>query len=203
MNSLLRKSINWSLSIAVITLVLAAIFSVVSTALLSGVSWAIGMAIVFVIVLIGIFFDIIGVAATASSEAPFHAMASKRVKGAKHSILVTRNADRVASFCNDVIGDISGIVSGTASAAVVFELALQLGKVNNPFFQLAVAVIFTSVVASLTVGGKAFGKSLAMRYSTEIIFQVGRFLYLLEHKLKVKLIKNKKRKRSKRNGERK
>jgi CBS domain containing-hemolysin-like protein len=195
----LRKSINWSLGIAVITLVLAAIFSIISTAILSGVPWAVGMAIVFLIVLLGIFFDTIGVAATAANEVPFHAMASERVKGAKQSILVTRNADKVASFCNDVIGDISGIVSGTAAAAVVVELARQLGQSENGVFQFVIAVTFTSIVAALTVGGKAFGKSLAIQYSTEIIFQVGRFIYVIENKLKINLF-TKKRKRSKRTG---
>ncbi|OZM57620.1 hypothetical protein CIB95_04410 [Lottiidibacillus patelloidae] len=199
MKDSLRKSINWSLGIAVITLVLAAIFSIISTAILSGVTWAAGMAIVLLIVLMGIFFDIIGVAATAANEVPFHAMASERVKGAKQSILVTRNADKVASFCNDVIGDISGIVSGTAAAAVVVELARQLGQSDNGVFQFVIAVTFTSIVAALTVGGKAFGKSLAIQYSTEIIFQVGRFIYVIENKLKINLF-TKKRKRSKRNG---
>jgi CBS domain containing-hemolysin-like protein len=197
----LRKSINWSLGIAVITLVLAAIFSIISTAILSGVTWAIGMAIVLLIVLLGIFFDIIGVAATAASEVPFHAMASERVSGAKQSIFVTRNADRVASFCNDVIGDISGIVSGTAAAAVVVELARELGQSENSVFQFVIAVIFTSIVAAITVGGKAFGKSLAIQYSTDIIFQVGRFIYVVEHKLKINITN--KRKRTKRNGKRK
>src|SRR5687767_9990048 len=97
------KTLKWSTSIAVITLVLAAIFTVVSSFLLSGVSWAIGMGIVFLIVLTGVFFDIVGVASTAAKEVPFHAMASERVPGARHAIIITRNADRVANFCNDVI----------------------------------------------------------------------------------------------------
>ncbi|WP_017727021.1 hypothetical protein [Halalkalibacterium ligniniphilum] len=59
----LGKSINWSLSIAVITLVLAAIFSIGSTFLQSGATWTVGMFIVFLIVLFRIFFDIMGVAA--------------------------------------------------------------------------------------------------------------------------------------------
>jgi CBS domain containing-hemolysin-like protein len=202
MNEPLRKSINWSLGIAVITLVLAAIFSVISTAILSGVTWAIGMAIVFFIVLTGIFFDIIGVAATAASEAPFHAMASKRIRGSRQAISVTRNADKVASFCNDVIGDISGIVSGTAAAAVVAELVMQIGRGSDPVLHIIIGVVFTSIIASLTVGGKAFGKTLAIRYSTDIIFQVGRFIYLFEDKLKITLF-SKKRKRTKRNGKRK
>ncbi|GAE36349.1 hypothetical protein [Halalkalibacter akibai] len=183
----LQKSIHWSLGIAVITLVLAAIFSVISTFILSGVSWAIGMIIVFIIVFLGVFFDTIGVAATAATEKPFHAMASERLHGAKHAVLITRNADKFANFCNDVIGDISGIISGTASAYVVLQLALQLGYTDTSYQQFAISILFTSVVAALTVGGKAVGKTLAIHYATPIIYQVGRLLYILEVRLKIKV----------------
>lgn len=186
----LLKSIHWSLGIAVITLVLAAIFSVISTFVLSGVTWAVGMIIVFIIVFFGVFFDTIGVAATAAHEKPFHAMASERLNGAKHAVLITRNADKFANFCNDVIGDISGIISGTASAYVVLQLSIQLGYGETSIQQFWISVLFTSVVAALTVGGKAIGKTLAIHYATPIIYQVGRLLYLLEVRLKIKVFQN-------------
>jgi hypothetical protein len=192
------KTLKWSTSIAVITLVLAAIFTVVSSALLNGVSWGIGMGIVFLIVLTGVIFDIIGVASTAAQEVPFHAMASERVPGARHAILITRNADRVANFCNDVIGDISGIVSGTASAAVVVELTLSMGNDNGSNLEYLITIIFTSVVAALTVGGKALGKSYAINHSTFIIFQVGRLLYFIEEKLRIKLLSPAKKEKKRR-----
>lgn len=196
MKPLFQKSIKWSSGIAVITLVLAAVFSVVSTFLLNGVAWAIGMLIVFIIVLTGIGFDIIGVAATAVNEKPFHAMAAKRVHGSKQSIFIARNADRMANFCNDVVGDISGIVSGTASAAVVIQLSLQFGHGEGSWFQSVVAVLFTSVLAAITVGGKAFGKTYAIRYATQIIFQVGRLFYFVEERLKIRFTYHKKKKKS-------
>ena len=186
----LKNSLNWTLGIAVITFVLAALFSIVSTFILSGVTWAAGMIIVLIIVLVGVIFDTIGVAATAAEEAPFHAMAAERVPGAKEAVLITRNADRFANFCNDVIGDIAGIISGTASAFVVIQLAQQIGQGENSAYQFWISVIFTSVVASLTVGGKALGKTLALHYATPIIFQVGRLFYLLEVKLKINILKN-------------
>lgn len=186
----LVKSINWSIGIAVITLVLAAIFSIISTFVLSGVTWASGMLIVLFIVFIGVIFDTIGVAATAANESPFHAMAARKINGAKHAVLITRNADRFANFCNDVIGDIAGIVSGTAAAYVVLQLSFQFGHGEGSLFQFIVSIVFTSVVAALTVGGKSIGKTIAIHYSTPIIYQVGRLLFLLEVKLKVKFLTN-------------
>ncbi|WP_404346781.1 hypothetical protein LG311_13895 [Sutcliffiella horikoshii] len=194
-----KDAINWSLAIAVITLVLAAIFSIVSTYLLSGVTWAVGMVIVFIIVFIGIFFDMLGIASTAADEIPFHAMAAERVNGSKQAIQIVRNADRFASFCNDVIGDISGIISGTASAIVVISFTLSVGQTEDSLFHYIVAVVFTSVVAAVTVGGKAFGKSMAIRYSTPILFQVGRLFYILEDKFNIVVLKDNKKRKNKRN----
>ncbi|WP_404443103.1 hypothetical protein LG307_14075 [Sutcliffiella horikoshii] len=194
-----KDAINWSLAIAVITLVLAAIFSIVSTYLLSGVTWAVGMVIVFIIVFIGIFFDMLGIASTAADEIPFHAMAAERVNGSKQAIQIVRNADRFASFCNDVIGDISGIISGTASAIVVISFTISVGQTEDSLFHYIVAVVFTSVVAAVTVGGKAFGKSMAIRYSTPILFQVGRLFYILEDKFNIVVLKENKKRKNKRN----
>ena len=193
----LRKWTNWSIGIAVITFVLAAIFSIVSTLLLSGVTWAVGMMLVLVIVFIGIFFDMIGIAATAANEVPFHAMASEKINGSKQAIQIVRNADRFASFCNDVIGDISGIISGTATALVIIQLTVSFQFKEDSLFQYIVSVVFTSVVAALTVGGKAFGKSVAIQFSTIIIFQVGRLFYFFENRFNIVIMKEKERKKKK------
>lgn len=195
----IQKSLKWSVSIAVITLVLAAIFTMTSNALLGGLGWAYGMLIVLAIVVIGVIFDIVGVASTATEEKPFHAMASEKVEGAKHAILIARNADRVSNFCNDVIGDISGIVSGTAAAIVVLELAITLGEGEGSLLHTIISIVFTSVVAAVTVGGKAFGKSFAIQNATHIIFQVGRLLNFIEAKLHIKILNdNRKRQNLKR-----
>lgn len=197
MNDLIKNSIKWSISIAVITFVLAAIFSIASNGILIGVPWTLGLLVVFFIVLMGILFDMIGIAAAAAVETPFHSMAARKVHGAKHAILVLRNADRVASFCNDVIGDISGIISGTASALVIVQIA-QSGRlpVTSPA-EYAINVGLTSFIAAMTVGGKALGKSFAITYSRDIIFHVGKLLQFLEDKFHITIIKDNKKKRPK------
>ncbi|PRO66714.1 hypothetical protein [Alkalicoccus urumqiensis] len=195
MNESMKQSLRWSWIIAVVTLVLAALFSVISTAMLSGVSWAVGMVIVFAIVLTGVISDTIGVAATAASEAPFHAMAADRVPGARQASVITRNADKFSNFTNDVIGDIAGVISGTASAYVVLQLTFALGSSDESTLQFIISVLFTSVVAATTVGGKAVGKTIAIQHSTPIIFHVGRLFYLLEVKLGITIFKSKRKKK--------
>src|SRR5690606_2867329 len=115
-------SMKWSIFIFVLTFILGCVFSVTSTTILEGVGWGIGMMIVFIIIVVGIVFDMMGIASAAGNETPFNAMAAVKVKGARHAIHIIRNADRFSSFCNDVIGDICGIISGAASAIVIMKL---------------------------------------------------------------------------------
>ncbi|UFT97726.1 hypothetical protein KO561_10875 [Radiobacillus kanasensis] len=194
MKSQIKRSFKFSVSIAVITFVLAAIFSVISSSVLSGLVWILGLFIVLLIVLMGVFFDMLGTASAAADEPPFHAMAAEKVFGAKQAIAIVRNAERVASFCNDVIGDISGIISGTASAIVVLQLANGFGYSEGSSVHLFISVILTSLVAALTVGGKAMGKYFAIHSSTNIIFFAGKIVAFIEEKFKIKVLPSEKKK---------
>ncbi len=188
MKTQLQKSLKFSFGIAVITFVLAAIFSVISTFILNDVFYLVGIIIVFTIVIIGVVFDMLGIAATAADEVPFHAMAAEKVNGSKEAIIIVRNADRFASFCNDVIGDIAGVISGTAAAIVVLRIAQIFGETDGSTLQFVISVIFTSIVAAVTVGGKAMGKYFAVHSSTEIIFFAARIIALIERKLNINLL---------------
>lgn len=147
-------------------------------------SLVISFFLLITIILIGIVFDIIGVAATAASETPFHAKAAKRVMGSRQAINIVRNADRVASFCNDVVGDVSGTLSGAIGAAIIFRLFAT----PSYKWEIFVGTFMTAVVAGLTVGGKAFGKSFALRQANEITFKVGQVLAWLERNLRINLL---------------
>ena len=132
--------------------------------------WA--FMILFAFILIGIIFDIIGVSVTAASEIPFHSLCSRKVRGAKEAVRLIRNADKVGNFCNDVIGDIAGIISGSAAGAIV--VMLHSFSPNSDEFILSVAL--AGIVAALTVGGKAFGKGIAILNCNSIIFTVGKII---------------------------
>lgn len=193
MDANIKRSIKFSLTIAVITFVLAAIFSSFSSSILGNVSWIIGFIIVLFIVLIGIVFDMLGIAAAAAKDAPLHAMAAEKVKGAREAVLIHKNADKFASFCNDVIGDISGIVSGSALAIVIIQITQLLQKSDSSTFQIILSIVLTSFIAALTVGGKAFGKYYAIHFSANILLYTGKVIYFLEQNLKITIFKKTKR----------
>lgn len=122
---------------------------------------------------VGILFDIIGTAVTAAHETPFHAMAADKVFGAKQAIWLVRRADRVANFCNDVVGDICGTASGSLNAVLIIEVSSRFARgLNTDLF----SVISLGLVAAITVGGKAWGKSTAINGADRIIFKVGQAL---------------------------
>src|SRR5690625_4106223 len=197
MNSKINRSLKFSFTIAVITFVLAAIFSVISSSILNHVTWIAGGIVVLIIIIIGIVFDMLGIASAAADEAPFHAMATEKVYGAKEAIVIIKNADKFSSFCNDVIGDISGIVSGTATAIVLLQLSHLLGYSEGSTMNLFLSVIFTSLVAALTVGGKAIGKYFAINSSIQIIIFTGKMIAFFEDKFKINIVNKFTKKRSK------
>ncbi|WP_394171720.1 hypothetical protein [Guptibacillus hwajinpoensis] len=187
MRNYFARSLGWSTKITLFTVLLAAIFSSISTFLLSNSSIFIGIIIVLSFISFGIISDTIGLSAAAAKETPFHAMASKRINGARESVQICKNAEIFSSFFNDVVGDICGIISGTASAAVVLQLSLMAGQSDDSLYYSVIAIIFTSIVAGLTVGGKALCKEIAIRGSTNIIFFMGKVIYLLETKLSIRI----------------
>jgi len=128
--------------------------------------------LLLVIIFIGIIFDIVGIAAAAANEAPCHARASRRLPGAKQAIWLIRNADKVASFCNDVVGDICGTVSGSIGAIIVISLVPYFKEVED----WIIGTIMIGLVAALTVGGKAAGKSAAINNADSIILYVGQVM---------------------------
>ena len=168
---------KWVVTIFLITIVVSGLISMISEELMEGSGIGAAFVILLSIVLIGIVFDVIGVAVTSADEAPFHAMAARKVSGAKESIRLLRNAERVSSICNDVVGDICGVVSGSASAAIAAQI-LSSGDFAIPRL---ITLLMSALVAGLTVGGKAIGKTFAVNSSTNIVHFVGKCIYQLKH----------------------
>lgn len=167
-----KSNIRWAVTILLLSFVLSFVFNALSDLVLQGVGLAIAFCVLAAFVLLGIVFDILGVATTSASMSPLHAMAAHKVNGAREAIWLLQNTEKVSSFCNDVIGDIAGIISGATAAVIIAKL---------PFQNIWLSLGITALVAGLTVGGKAFGKSFAINHSNSIVFCVGRFLYFFKH----------------------
>lgn len=168
---------NWIIKITTITFFISLLFSLLSETIIPNANIFVSVILVLIFIGLGILFDIIGVSITVADQSTFNSMAAKNVKGAKLAVRLIKNAEKVSSFCNDVIGDICGIISGSTSASIAVIL-------DSTFHWnlLVTSLIITALVASMTIGGKAMGKTLAMNKSDEIIFRFSSFMAIFYRK---------------------
>ncbi|NLZ38838.1 MAG: hypothetical protein GX893_04440 [Firmicutes bacterium] len=172
-----ESSLRWVVTITIWTFILSVIVSLVSQIIFNSIqSFAVALAVLLFIVITGILFDMIGIAAAAADEVPLLAKAAKKIPGAREALYLVRNADRFSNFCNDVVGDIAGIVSGVLNALLVLRLFGSNFIAQNP----TVSIVATGIVSAITVGGKALGKRLALSRAADIILLFARFLTKIE-----------------------
>lgn len=160
--------------ISLLTFIVAVLFSYIFETLMGKATLQIAFIVLLVIIAIGVIADGIGNAVVTADETPFHSMAAQKVRGAKQSIMLIRNAPVVANFFNDVVGDICGIISGTAAATIVVQIQDGIG-VNSLIFGIAMS----GFVAAVTVGGKALGKGFAISKANYIVYYLGRLLQVM------------------------
>lgn len=166
---------KWIIKITLIAFFISFVFSGISETALPNVPLIVGIILVFVFIILGVIFDMIGVAVTSSDEKQFHSMSARKVRGAKTAVLFKKNAEKVSSFCNDVIGDICGIISGSAGVMIATSIAIRL---NLPLFWTSLTV--TALIASLTIGGKALGKGIAIAKGNQILFMFAKTISIFK-----------------------
>lgn len=174
-----KKRNNWPLIVTILAFTISLLFSFMSESVMPKVGIIVGIMILILFIFIGIIFDMIGVAVTSSNEEPLHAMSSKKIKGAKKAVSFKKNADKVSSFCNDVIGDICGIISGSAGVSVAKGLASTFNL--NIFYT---GLIVTALIAALTIGGKTFCKRIAIDNNHKIVYMTAKVISKFEKKKK-------------------
>ena len=171
----MKKDIKWIIEITILAFIITILFSLGSQFLLNDVHLLIGILVIIIFILIGVIFDIIGVAVQSSDVVPFHAMASKKVKTAKTAKIMLENSHKVSSFCNDVIGDICNIISGSAGLVVSTFISNKY-NINITITTL----LITSLIAAFTIGGKAIGKGIAVSKSEIIVNKVTKIVHILK-----------------------
>lgn len=169
----------WTIKITVVTLILGLFFSFISELTSSYAHVSITILLLFLLIAISIVFDTIGIAATSCDLAPLLSMASRKVPGSKKAIALVKNAEKVSNICCDVIGDICGIISGACTVAIVTKLII-----DNPTLNYWMSIVVSSLVGAITVGGKSFFKTVAMKKSKDILLLVSRVLSIFSKKEK-------------------
>lgn len=162
---------QWIRRIICISFVLSFSLSFIAELTVPNLNLGLGILITLFFIVIGILFDIIGVSITAASAKVFHSMNSRKVRGANVAVKLIKHSEKVSSFCCDVVGDICGVISGATAVTIA-----KLLSVNFHFNLLFTTLVVTAVISSLTIGGKAIGKSFAINKCDIIIYEFSKFI---------------------------
>jgi len=166
-----KANIKWILLVTSLSLIISVVFSYICESFMPSANTLIGIIIMFFFIALGIIFDILGVSVTSADIKPYHSMAAKKISGAKIAVSLKKNASKVSSIFCDVIGDICGIISGSAGVYIAAKLAIALNI--NPLFT---SLFITGIISSLTIGGKALGKNYAINNGTLILYNFSKML---------------------------
>ena len=194
-----KKRNLWALKITIVTLFLSAFISFLTEITSSADNIIVTVILLLFLIVASILFDGIGVAVTSCDITPIVSMASKKVYGAKTAMWLVKNNEKVANVCNDVIGDIFGIISGACGAAIVVKLVMTLDE----SWQRWLTIAMSSIISALTIGGKAFLKNIAISNSKEFVMFVARIIGVFhpeERKRKKKQAEKKKKYAATENG---
>ena len=101
-------------------------------------------------------------------------LSAHKEKGGREAIRLLQNANQVSSVCNDVVGDICGIVSGSTAAVIVTQLQRDLSTTS-----VLISIGVTALISGITIGGKALGKSMAINDCTKVVYRVARIMNAL------------------------
>lgn len=171
------KNNNWIYKVFLLAFILSVLFSTITNLIAYHAHEIFIFAILIIVICIGILFDMIGTSVLTSKESTFHSMNSKKISGAKEAIYLIKNNVKIANLCNDVIGDICGIVSGGLGAVLAISICQ-----NSTMSLTVISIILAAFISSFTVGGKAIFKTVAVNKSDNIIFFVSKITKTLKFK---------------------
>lgn len=170
----LNKDTIWIIQIITMSFALSLSLSFFADTIIPNVPIFASFIVLILFILLGIVFDMVGVSATVADKKVFNSMAAKKIKGAKTALLLIKNNSKVSSFCNDVVGDICGILSGGAGVTIATAISTSYG-----LNLVVINLLITSVIAASTIGGKAMGKSYAINKANSILYKFSKFINIV------------------------
>jgi CBS domain containing-hemolysin-like protein len=138
--------------------------------LAQGISLYLSIPLFLFVITLGIVADGIGIASARADEKALLSMASRKVKGARESLWFVRNAPKVSSVFNDVLGDVSATLSGALAVAMIYRIRSVFPWWNVMWL----TSLGVGLVSALGVGGKALFKPFALRYSEKLVLVLGK-----------------------------
>lgn len=160
----------WGISVFLLSFALTVVFSFLTEIAIKDSPSFVCILVLLVLLVMNISCDVLANAIISCKQEAFHAMASNKIRGAKRAVVFCRNASKLGSVFADVIGDICGIVSGAAGAALVIHVS-----VAGTTGELIASIMISAAIGALTVGGKAIFKHVAITFNKQIVFGFAKF----------------------------
>lgn len=166
----------WALKAALISIIISVLLTLLSSEVLEKLNLAAAFIILIIFIVINIFFDILAISIATADIKPFLSMSARRLKVGYTGVYLINNAEKMNNIFADVIGDIAGVVSGATGTAIIVKLF------TSPDSEFTANLIITSLIAGLTVGGKALGKSIGIRYSYNFVYGAAKVLSIFSRR---------------------
>ncbi len=162
-------SLSWAWKTFILSICLSILFSMLSQSLFPSLPVFLSLFIILFFIVISVIFDMIGVAVTSTDLENLEKHSSD--KGFKTAKKLCLNTDKVSSFCGDVVGDICGILSGAGGVSLVVNL-----HILNPSVYFLITCLVSSLIAGLTIFGKAVFKRYAVDNCESVVLYIGKIL---------------------------
>ncbi len=163
-----KSNLKWAVRTFVLSICLSILFSMISQSLFPTLSSFLSVFIIVFFIVLSVIFDMIAVAVTSADISQLEKYQKSR--GYKTAVKLCQNTEKVSSFCGDVVGDICGILSGAGGVSLVVNLHIE--DANICFL---VTCFISSLIAGITIFGKAIMKNYAVEKCDVVVISTGKF----------------------------
>ena len=181
-----KGNTKWLIEIFITSLCLSVLFALISELMLSHTNLAMAFILIFLLMFVSVLFDMVGMAVTACSIKPLLDLSKKKVVGANLAIKLVKNADKVSCICTDVVGDICSILCGAGGVSISLLIIKTIPELNT----IIISILINAIIASVTILGKAIGKTYALNSSLNVVLRVSKFLSMFKRSKSIKKHKN-------------
>jgi len=164
-----KQNFRWAFKTLVLSISLSIVFSMLSQSLFPNLHETVSLFVIAFFIVVSVIFDMVGVAVTSLDVKQLEKFAGQ--KGYQTAIKLNQNTEKVSSFCGDVVGDICGILSGAGGVSLVVNMHIQ-----NANIYFLVTCIVSSLIAGITIFGKAIMKGYAVDNCETVVMKTSSLL---------------------------
>lgn len=160
---------RWASRIGGITFGISVAMSLLAQIAIGNGDIAVTLLLLIFMILVSIVFDAVGVSAASCDPDELTCCRSRLSPSVyRRALHMVQHAEKVNTFCSDVVGDMCGILSGACGMTIAIRISEQVAH------GYLTSILVSAGIAAMTVGGKAWMKGYAVRYACEFVICASR-----------------------------